>query len=181
MSDPVTYSSASTPCSACPWRKSNQGKRHPHGWYSQANLRRLWKGLRSGDAPGMSCHPTDVNNEVPDGHKPVPEGTKMMECAGALLLVQRELRRAQADPKNYDKRAPGLSRHGLLHWIERVLFVPPNGARIAEIMEDPDVFFEPLARRYANDPSNPVGSTSSVGTLPPELASRPPCGDRVEP
>lgn len=72
-------------CAACPWRISNHGRRHPGGWYSKANRRRLWNGLRTGDAPGMTCHPTDPDNQ------PVRDGIETRECAGAMLLLAREL------------------------------------------------------------------------------------------
>ena len=86
-----------SPCAACPWRKSNQGKPHPHGWYTKKNLERLWAGLRSGEAPGMTCHPTDLNNEVPEGHRAPPETVEAKECAGALILVIRELKLLEKD------------------------------------------------------------------------------------
>lgn len=41
----------------------------------------------------MSCHPTDPSNPVPEGARPVPEGTIVRECAGAQVLIQRELDR----------------------------------------------------------------------------------------
>ena len=53
---------AKSPCQACPWRVENHGKRHPDGWYTKANLRRLWSGIRRGEE--MSCHPTDPSNPV---------------------------------------------------------------------------------------------------------------------
>jgi len=77
------------PCSACPWRTANQGQRHPGGWYTKANLRRLWTKLRDGDA--MTCHPTDPENPLPPGFDPVPEGATLHECTGALILQFREV------------------------------------------------------------------------------------------
>jgi hypothetical protein len=87
------------PCAQCPWRIANQGKRHPGGWYTKANLRRLWAGLRRGE--DMTCHPTDPDNPVTasmidKGVKPAPAGAKTTECAGALILKQREFMRYQA-------------------------------------------------------------------------------------
>jgi hypothetical protein len=50
-------------CSSCPWRLSNQGsKPDPHKFYTPANLRRLWHGMRNGAR--MSCHPTDLDLSV---------------------------------------------------------------------------------------------------------------------
>lgn len=101
------------PCAACPWRTENHGKRHPHGWYTKKNLRRLWAKIRRGDS--MTCHPTDPTNLVPDGTKPVPDGTQTRECAGALRLVQIELKKFEADPKTYDMKK-GLTKTGLNYW-----------------------------------------------------------------
>lgn len=126
---------ANTPCAHCPWRASNQGKRHPNGWYTKANLRRLWKGLRRGEA--MSCHPTDVNNPVtPEdeaaGHRPAPEGMEVRECAGAVILCQREVMVFQEIAKHYKPgasmreyrrlRSRGLTLDGLGEIVSRVLF-----------------------------------------------------------
>lgn len=77
-------------CDQCPWRKSNQGKRTSGGWYTKANLRRLWSGIRSGDSPGMTCHPTDPDNPPNDDGRQASEGATTHECYGALLLVARE-------------------------------------------------------------------------------------------
>lgn len=136
------------PCSHCPWRRANQGTRHPHGWYSKKNLRRLWSGLRSGKAPGMSCHPTDPNNEVPEGHgTPAPDGNQPTECAGALIMVQRELRRFEAESSTYLKtRKRGLTREGLLWWgVSRCSMAgtPFGGPSMPLIKDDdPDIGFD---------------------------------------
>lgn len=135
---------ASKACSACPWRRSNQGKPHPDGWYTKKNLTRLWAGLRSADAPGMSCHPTDSDNPVPEGHATVPEGVEKRECAGSLLIVQRELKRFEADPEGYTKgrRTRKLTRAGLAYWgLSRAVFggTPLGGLAMTAIDEDPDV------------------------------------------
>jgi len=134
-------------CSSCPWRKSNQGKPHPDGWYSRKNLQRLWSGLRTSAAPGMTCHPTDVNNPVPEGHKCPKEGTKPQECAGALLLVTRELKLFEKDPKGYRKARGrrGLSKEGLAWWgFSRCALAntPMGGDPIPLLKEDPDIGFE---------------------------------------
>lgn len=126
-------SATNQPCSACPWLTVNHGKPHPHKWYTLANRRRLWKGTRDGES--MSCHPTDPNNEVPEGTKPVPEGTATRECAGLLILQQREVMRFQAACKEadaagkkdglqrYRKAHPGgLLRGGILAVVERAMF-----------------------------------------------------------
>jgi hypothetical protein len=120
------------PCSRCPWRTENQGKRHPGGWYTAKNLRRLWGGLRRGE--GMTCHPTDPNNPVePEweakGVKPAPENARTTECAGAIVLQQRELMRFQkivaegGTLADYRRRFPlGLTKEGMARLVSRHLF-----------------------------------------------------------
>lgn len=81
------------PCAHCPWRVANQGKRHPGHWYTKANLRRLWSGLRRGE--DMTCHPTDPEMDVPEGLPTVPETARTTVCTGALVLKQREFMRFQ--------------------------------------------------------------------------------------
>lgn len=85
------YETRPEPCEGCPWRASNRDKPHAHGWYTVKNLRRLWRGFRTGLAPGMTCHESDPNVERPPGDKAPPDGAVTMSCAGAALLVQREL------------------------------------------------------------------------------------------
>ena len=75
---------ADHPCAACPWLTANHRRPHPDGWYSDANRRRLWGGLRTGEAPGMTCHPTDPENQ------PVADHVVTRECTGAWLLIARE-------------------------------------------------------------------------------------------
>lgn len=124
-----------TACATCPWRKSNFEKPHPHKWYGRKNLLRLWNGLRKGQAPGMSCHSTDSRNEVPEGTKPVPESVEMKECAGALLLVIREIRTLEKQKDYLKTRKGGLTRKGGIAWVERALFPP----FIPVLDEDPDI------------------------------------------
>lgn len=115
------------PCEACPWRLSNRGRRHPDGWYTVKNLRRLWAGLRRGN--GMTCHPTDPKNLVTEraqaaGYRPAPEHAKMRECAGALVVLERELHIAQSwGIKKYlrDRRL-GMTMGGLVWLAERFMF-----------------------------------------------------------
>jgi len=176
VADLVTKASvpcAPTACSACPWRKSNQGKPHPHNWYAQSNLDRLWRGLRTGEAPGMSCHPTDARNEVPDGHRAAPDGSIMHECAGSLLLVQRELTEAQrVGVESYPKRMPFLSKSGLRWWgLARVVFAgtPVGGPPMPVIDEDPDIYYAPIARARTRpcSSSSPASAGSSTACAMP--------------
>lgn len=113
------------PCDACPWRTANHGKPHPHGWYRAKNLARLWAKLRRGET--MSCHPTDPDNLVPEGAPQVPDDRETHECAGALVLVQRELTKVNsfdkpAVPQYRKAHGRGLTQHGVLAWIERIMF-----------------------------------------------------------
>lgn len=145
----------SNPCKACPWRAANQGKRHPDGWYTRANLRRLWTGMKTGE--GMTCHPTDPNNEVSEkaqgaGYKAAPEHAKVAECAGVTILKQREYMRFQ-DDHDGDYRAyravegPRMTREGLFVAAMRA-GMPSNpftGERMPKVnLNDSSVQYGPL-------------------------------------
>ncbi len=106
------------PCAACPWRTENHGKRHAEGWYTEKNRRRLWSKLRRGDS--MTCHPTDprMGSESETTH----------ECAGGLVLQQREVKKFEAaclaskntGLKDYLRSNPGgMTKVGLLRVVER--------------------------------------------------------------
>lgn len=119
---------ALTPCAACPWRTDNHGRRHPDGWYTKANARRLWAKLRTGD--GMTCHPTDPANTVSEaaqalGYRPAPEGSRPRQCAGAVILQQREAMAldAMADIKAYRRARPGgMTVDGLWAVVSGAIF-----------------------------------------------------------
>ena len=114
---------ANRPCVSCPWRVENQGKPHPDGWFTKANRTRLWAKLKRGDQ--MSCHRTDPSNPVPEGGRVVPEGTTPVECAGALILQQRELMQLQAvgDIRAYRRARPkGLTVEGIRVLLHRAMF-----------------------------------------------------------
>jgi hypothetical protein len=128
MSDRHTIGPAkTTPCSACPWRTANHGNRHPGGWYTKANRRRLWAGMRRGEA--MTCHPTDPANPVPEGWPCPPADTVTRECAGFQILVMREMslieRMVKSIPARlvfaqYRRIRPrGLTRQGMEATIAR--------------------------------------------------------------
>lgn len=119
------------PCAACPWRTANHGRRHPDGWYTKANRDRLWAGMRRGHM--MSCHPTDPENPIPEGAREVPADVVTRECAGVLVLIQREMsiidRLAQQEPhgqgvaRRYRQlRSRGLTLEGITSNIHRIMF-----------------------------------------------------------
>lgn len=111
-------------CSQCPWRLSNQGKRHPGSFYTKANLTRLWNQIRRG-GKRQSCHMTDPSH--PDhlmaGCKP---DTTPKECPGSVLLILREVE-SMMDSTNYiseeaikaylKRRRHGLTKKGILYWL----------------------------------------------------------------
>jgi hypothetical protein len=132
VSDNTTPASSS-PCLGCPWRTENHGKRHPDGWYSKANLRRLWAGMRRGEQ--MSCHPTDASNPVSEaaqekGYRPAPERAQLRECAGAVIMTQRELMvfqdhvEAGGGFKAYraDRGSRAMTLDGLRRLVDRAVF-----------------------------------------------------------
>lgn len=130
MTAPDSHVSDAPPCKDCPWRTANQGKRHPDGWYTVKNLRRLWTGIKDGEA--QSCHPTDPNNEVSPaaqaaGYRPAPEGSAVLECRGAVILAQREMmllsHRYGDDVSAYRRARPrGLTRRGIAAVAMRIAF-----------------------------------------------------------
>lgn len=114
-----------TPCSACPWRTENHGKPHPDGWFTARNRERLWTQMKTGER--MSCHPTDPDNPLPPGAPPV-KATETHECAGVLILFQREAVKIQSFPaphafRLYRKAHPrGLTKAGVAVLISRTVF-----------------------------------------------------------
>jgi hypothetical protein len=159
---PTVAAAMKSPCSHCPWRLSNRGKKiktkgMPYGWYTKKNLQRLWAGLRTGEAPGMTCHPTDPDNEVPEHWKEVPKETQTKECAGALLLIIREIKLLEKDVDGYLKsKRRGLTKAGLTWWAMGrcgpAAGTPLGGPSISLIEEDPDIQYEPLVLDEASAP-----------------------------
>jgi hypothetical protein len=154
MSEQVT-GCADAPCASCPWRKSNQGKDSPiveghrFRWYSRQNQNRLWRGLRDGER--MTCHPTDSCHPQISG-KQTPATVQTRECAGALILVQREMMIAQAMAdkgfKRYRRERPfGLTICGMRVIVERVLFAGLSSCKMGRPnLADADVYYEPLGK-----------------------------------
>jgi hypothetical protein len=125
------------PCAQCPWRTENQGKRHPHSFYTKANLRRLWRGLRDGER--MTCHPTDPTMDEFEGYEATAEREVTHECAGALILIQREIMRfsdaakeAEAEGakdglRRYRSRFPrGLTKNGIAAHLWNAMVAGPT-------------------------------------------------------
>jgi hypothetical protein len=113
-----------TPCEQCPWRLSNQGKKHKFGFYKKANLRRLWNQIRGGGNK-QSCHLTDPSHpdHIAVGAK---EGAQAQECPGSVIVVKREIERMANGSQiigveqalHYFKtRKKGLSKRGVLYWV----------------------------------------------------------------
>lgn len=135
-----------TACEQCPWRTANQGKKHKFGFYTKANLRRLWNGLRTGNA--QSCHMTDPSHpeHIAVGAKP---DSKAQECPGSVILIHREIARLAGEEKCVDgpaldrylkTRKKGLTNEGILFWIvQRIQMagVPfMGGAKLPDVRED---------------------------------------------
>lgn len=120
---------APNPCSDCPWRTSNHGRRHADGWFTKRNRERLWAGIRRGEH--MSCHPSDPM--MTSGR----EDDDVRPCAGAFVLVMREFHAFQhdhtGDAAAYVRAHPrGLTKVGLFRWVERIFFgvgLLPGGPR----------------------------------------------------
>ena len=97
-------------CGSCPFRVSNHGKRIPKGWYSRANLVRLWRGVSEGER--LVC--TEL--------QATPDGAAKLECTGALYLVLRHL---EAAKRGEERRAAiPLSDTGLARWRGRLVPTP---------------------------------------------------------
>ena len=143
------------PCAACPWRLANQGRKdvaQPH-FYQPANLRRLWKGVRAGAR--MSCHPTDPRMSEWEGYEDCANREVTHECAGSLILQQREFMRFQeyviAQPeakrgslfKLYRLESPnGMTLEGLRAMVARVMFggTPLGGIKMTALeLGDPEI------------------------------------------
>lgn len=138
-------------CEQCPWRKTNQGKRHFAGFYTKKNLQRLWNQIRKGGGV-QSCHLTDPQHpdHVTSGAN---EKATAQECPGSIVLINRELT-VMADEDNYigpteidnyfEKRPKhGLTKSGILYWlVSRIQMggVPfMGGPKMPEIQDDPEV------------------------------------------
>lgn len=122
-----------TPCDRCPWRIENHARRTSWHFYTQANLRRLWRQIRGGG--GMqSCHPTDPSHpdHIAAGAK---LGSTPQECPGSVILVLRECRTMaiySVDGQTIDEQAvkgylarhkDGLTKRGIWYWVvERQVF-----------------------------------------------------------
>ena len=142
-------------CAACPWRVSNKGKPSPvvdnqaYGWYTQANLRRLWQGVKRGEI--MTCHPTDHTMRQANG-KFIDQDVQTRECTGSVILQQREMQTLQ-DVSHHIKvyrqtRRFGLTRIGIETIITRLLYARVPLADVVPMgkpnLNDSDVQYAPL-------------------------------------
>ncbi len=140
----------SVACAQCPWRLSNQGKKHKSGFYTAKNLRRLWNQIRNGGNQ-QSCHLTDPSHpdHIEAGAKP---GARAKECPGSVLVVLREVSR-MADakgvvtPEGVDRyaatRKGGLTKQGIRYWcIQRIAMghvALLGGPPMPDVADDPAV------------------------------------------
>lgn len=93
-------------CSSCPFLIDNYGKRVPKGWYSEANVKRLWRGVSQGER--LACAEQER------------VGRAARECAGALHLVVRHLEAAKT-PTYTRRAATPLSALGFARWRGRLV------------------------------------------------------------
>ena len=106
-------------CETCPWLTRNHGRRHAAHWYTKANLRALWTGLRTGRAPGMICHASDPESRDYGGKGEIKPGHER-ECAGALTLMIVNINALSAgQPQPF---LPPLMRCVIARMVERFLF-----------------------------------------------------------
>lgn len=111
-------------CKTCPWLTVNHNKRPDlENWYSTANLKRLWEGIRSGSP--MICHSTDPEAINYGGTKEIKPG-KEMHCVGSLVLVMAHAnylgKLSDQAASSYWKKLYSFTRHGLAAFAERMLF-----------------------------------------------------------
>lgn len=137
--DPKQHTS---PCSACPWRIENHGKKNQWGFYTAKNRKRLWNQIRGADRSQechpQSCHPTDPGHpdHIAAGAKP---GSTPKECPGSVILVYREIEKIieagkgtgkprEITPEGIDRYVrewptSGLTKRGILYWVlERITY-----------------------------------------------------------
>lgn len=140
---------AERPCAACPWLVANHGRPHPDGWYTKANRRRLWGGLRQGEM--MTCHPTDPDNPAPSDRPEAvaPAGRPTRLCAGAWALimvevshVDAELRRPGGSFARYraERPHPAMTKEGAAAQAMRAFVRMPGSPAMPLTMD----FVEPV-------------------------------------
>lgn len=107
------------PCATCPWLRPNFGKPHKMKWYTPANARRLWNGIRTGKTLGMMCHATDPASVEYGGDKTIDPGHERL-CVGGLMLVMRSLKALEAaDGIKAYRQGIGLrmTRPAMAEWV----------------------------------------------------------------
>lgn len=119
LAPPPATEAPARPCATCPWRKANFGKPHAEKWYTIANAKRLWSGIRTGKTMGMMCHSTDPENVEYGGDKIVAPGHERL-CIGALMLVMRSMNALQArDGFTHYRQGVGqrMTRGAMAEWV----------------------------------------------------------------
>ncbi|MCI0526393.1 MAG: hypothetical protein L0Y56_02925 [Nitrospira sp.] len=138
-----------TPCEQCPWRLTNHGKKHKFGFYTKANLRRLWKQIRGGGGV-QSCHLTDPSHpdHIAVGAK---EGAQAQECPGSVIVVLKEVKKMAVagvvtgdGTKRYLKtRKRGLTKAGILYWVVSRIQLGGTpflgGPKMPDVLDDPEI------------------------------------------
>jgi hypothetical protein len=128
LEDKPKQAAALTPCSECPWRQSNTGRKHVYNIYSDDQFTRNWRGIAV-DGKFFGCHLFDG-----DAHRVPPESQAMgykkavdiggrKECAGAVAMIRRELQilASYDSHEEYIKARPvGLTQRALVTIKERM-------------------------------------------------------------
>lgn len=91
-------------------------------WFSTRNLKRLWHGIRKGEA--MLCHASDPNASEYGGKNTTPGHERA--CVGCLALAERHLRVLEnVTIKEYNGRISSgirFTKHGFARWVDRIMF-----------------------------------------------------------
>lgn len=161
MTDPKTCTidnlprkaAAATPCSECPWRKSNADRPHFNNQYSTEEFTRLWRSIAV-DGNFFGCHLMDADyHPVPAEslamgyQKPADIGARR-ECAGALAVVRRELKLLNDYDTHEDyiaARPVGLSKKALDVLLSRSKGELEPALRFASNEDETDVA-DPMER-----------------------------------
>ena len=102
------------PCSDCPWRIANHGRRHPGGFFRKDNLRRLWNQIRKGG--GMQTWSEHVETALlpPLGVPPVLRSRHPVGDPGQWVFTRRieDCTKPQAPRVSQAARVETITGHG---------------------------------------------------------------------